>query len=383
MASQSWSKSVSYVGAAALSACVSGALCAHVTDLGRSEKPITWEAAHHAWRVAKLHPIAAAAGPTGARDAFSTAGDLRLAMGLVDDPADNTPSRWDAEQSPELSSESAMVSWGLGEAFREGKVITGSTPHRLILFSFDDGPDLRYTPQILDALDRFGIKALFFLTASRIDTEKKRGQARAEIAREILRRGHIIGSHTLDHVQLTLVNDIEAKAQLELAERQFVSLFGTRPWLFRPPGGSRSARVDRLVEAYGYTTVMWNLGTGDTQVDSPRAVLSTWKKVLRRRQREHNDEGGIVLLHDIHEWTLDAFVLIVEELQRRNCQLLDEGEELYDIVDDPSLFFEPRDGHSPHGTPSRAKVPDSTMEERQRVLRASTAERCRAPRHSS
>lgn len=269
---------------------------------------------------------------------------------------------------------------GLGAPFRGGRVIDGSTPHRLILFTFDDGPDHHHTPRLLDALDQEGVKAVFFLTARRIEGTTRRQRQQAEIAREIVRRGHLVGSHTLDHLQLPTLNNVEVRAQIRDAERIFERVLGGRPWLLRPPGGARSARVDGLIAERGYTTMMWNLGSGDVQVETPEAVLETWQRVFDRREREEGDGGGIVLLHDIHERSVEAFQLILDDLRARNCRLLSRGEELYDVVDDPAPFFVPRADGDPATAPAGPALPaPEWIAARQAQLRVETRRRC-APR---
>lgn len=263
-----------------------------------------------------------------------------------------------------------------GKAVREGMVMTGRTPHRLILFTFDDGPDPRYTPRLLEQLDEADVKAVFFLTANRIAGRNRWERRNQELAREIVRRGHMVGNHTVDHAQLPLLDDAGVIAQVEGAEAIFEQVLGERTWLLRPPGGARSDRVDALLSARGYTQMMWNLGSGDFQVRSADDVLDTWQRVLERREREHGDRGGVVLMHDIHEWSVDAFPRMVSFLRTRNCELLERGEELYDIVDDPAFFFVPRADASPSAKAPVAVLSRTVLEERQRALRAETAQRC-------
>lgn len=270
----------------------------------------------------------------------------------------------------------------LGQRFREGRIIAGDTPHRLILFSFDDGPDRHLTPRLLDRLDEVGVRALFFLTAARLAGTGPAAQARRAVARDMAQRGHLLGSHTLDHAQLTLLSNEDVLAQLMDAAIVFEGVFGQTPVLFRPPGGAHSPRIDRLTAAAGYTTVLWNLGTGDTQVRTAQEVFEIWQRVLKRREREQGVRGGIVLLHDIHPWSIAAFELIVDELLRRNCTLLDTGEELYDLVDDPRWFFEPRhnpwSGHraDPSTFAAEARIDPQALQARQRLLRKRTRDRC-------
>ncbi|MGF1467805.1 MAG: polysaccharide deacetylase family protein [Sandaracinaceae bacterium] len=288
----------------------------------------------------------------------------------------NRAPRPEPSDEPSDATVSVPVAGPFGEGLAGGKVITGHTPHRLILFTFDDGPDDRNTPRLLRLLDARGIKAVFFLTAGRLRGDGPRARRRREIARDILLRGHTVGNHTIDHVQLPLLLDVEVEQQVRGADEVFEKVLGRRTWLIRPPGGARSARTDRLLAGWGYGQVLWNLGTGDAAVRTGEEAYDVFRRMLRRRRIEFGDEGGIVLLHDIHEWSVDAFVLIHRYLERRNCQLLAKGEELFDIVDDPGLFFAPREGADPTAEAPAAVLTPAALEARQRRLRARTRARC-------
>lgn len=269
-----------------------------------------------------------------------------------------------------------VASDGMAEGMKDGLLITGATRHRMILFTFDDGPDWRQTPRLLEMLDEEGIKAVFFLTASRITGTTPRTRAQAEIAREALRRGHVIASHGFDHVHFTRLDHPETIRQVDAAAAAIERAVGARPWLIRPPFGARSPRVDNLLADRGYTTMMWNLGGGDHQVRTADAVYETWRRVMDRVERE-GSPGGVMLLHDIHPWSVDAFPRIVADLKARNCDLLERNEELFDIVDDPTLFFAPR-GDALPGTaaPPAAPAPE-LVASRQARVRAETTARCR------
>jgi peptidoglycan/xylan/chitin deacetylase (PgdA/CDA1 family) len=266
---------------------------------------------------------------------------------------------------------------GLGESMRDGQIMTGTTAHRLILFTFDDGPDRRTTPLLLDRLDAAGVRAVFFLTGSRLGLDTPTLRQQSMIARDIRARGHIVASHTYDHLQLPLLNDEDVRYQITRAEDVFTQVFGARPWLIRPPGGGHSARVDAILAERGYTTVLWNIGAGDFQVRSANEVLDTWRRVYERLEGE-GQRGGIVLLHDTYSWSVEAFQHIFNELQDRNCELLDRGQELFDIVDDPAMFYVPRDGRSPSTVAPSLVLTADALEQRQVKLRAQTTARCRS-----
>ena len=271
---------------------------------------------------------------------------------------------WSALRVPEES---------FGESLKGSDVVLGRTPHRLLLFTFDDGPDAVHTPKLLDILERLGIRAVFFVVGERLDGEDLWYTRHRDIVRRAAQRGHIIGNHSQAHRQLPLLNNREATAEVERAQVLIHAITGKRPLIFRPPGGARSARTDGLLADLGYTQMLWNLGTGDVQVRDPHAVLRTWRQVLDREARE-GSAGGIILLHDIHAWSVAAVPLIVADIANRNCELLARNEELFDIVDDPALFFVSPSSGRPEGM--AAAVDPTLLEARQAVLREQSARYC-------
>jgi peptidoglycan/xylan/chitin deacetylase (PgdA/CDA1 family) len=233
----------------------------------------------------------------------------------------------------------------------------------MLLFTFDDGPSRRTTPRLLDLLDELEIKAVFFVTSESFGNGNPWEREHAAIVREIVRRGHTLGNHTETHRQLPLLNNAEIEAELALSGRKIASAVGSRPRLIRPPGGATSRRLEQILTEHAYTSVMWALYPADLEVRSPEEVAKTFFRVLRRREQDTGDRGGIVLMHDTKAHSIAALPRIVEAIERRNCRLLERGEELYDIVDDLGYFIP--------GYPV-----DETFEERQTALRDRTARAC-------
>ena len=269
-----------------------------------------------------------------------------------------------AEPGPEVAEVVPIPNQDVtGLRFPSGLTIRGGSKHRAILFTFDDGPSRRNTPRLLDMLDDLGIKAVFFVKSESFGNGNPWEREHAEIVREIVRRGHLVGNHTETHRQLPLLRNAEIEAELALSERKIERATGSKPRLIRPPGGALSKRVEQLLGENGYTSVMWALYGGDLEVSTPEDVVRTFFRVLERREREVGDRGGIVLMHDTKSHSLDAVPRLVDALQKRNCKLLAEGEELYDIVDDLGYFIP---GHEP----------DETLEERQEELREHARRAC-------
>lgn len=259
----------------------------------------------------------------------------------------------------------AMVSQrdATGSRFPGGLVVHGGTEHRMLLFTFDDGPSRRTTPRLLDVLDELGIKAVFFVTSESFGNGNPWEREHAAIVQEIAKRGHTLGNHTETHRQLPLLNNAEIEAELALSGRKIAWAVGRRPRLIRPPGGASSKRLEQILFENGYTSVMWALYPADLEVRSPEEVTRAFFHALDRRERETGDRGGIVLMHDTKPHSVAALPRIVDAIERRNCVLLRRGEELYDVVDDLGYFIP--------GYPV-----DETVEERQAALRERTARAC-------
>jgi len=269
-----------------------------------------------------------------------------------------------AEPGPEIAEVMPIPNQdATGLRFPSGLTIRGGSKRRAILFTFDDGPSRRTTPRLLDILDELGIKAVFFVKSESFGNGNPWEREHAEIVREIVRRGHTVGNHTETHRQLPLLRNAEIVAELAISERKIEWAVGSKPRLIRPPGGALSARVEQLLGENGYTSVMWALYGGDLEVSTAEDVVRTFFRVLERREREVGDRGGIVLMHDTKSHSLDAVPRLVSALQKRNCMLLAQGEELYDIVDDLGYFIP---GHEP----------DQTLEERQEELRERARRAC-------
>ena len=146
-----------------------------------------------------------------------------------------------------------------------------------VYLTFDDGPIPEATPFILDVLDRFGIKATFFMVG---DNARKY----PHLLEEVRRRGHRIGNHTYNHI-----------GGLRWLSRNYVrnvewanELLQTN--LFRPPHGwMKWSEYIRLGKRY--RVVMWDLVTRDySKWITPQDVVNNVKRYTRN--------GSIITFHD-------------------------------------------------------------------------------------
>lgn len=152
-----------------------------------------------------------------------------------------------------------------------------------IYLTFDDGPDARWTPEILDVLAGAGMRATFFVIGS---------QARRypTLVRRASAEGHEIANHTLDHRHPWTMSVSSARRQVRDGAVALSDILGYAPRLYRSPHGRhRECMIEEAV-ACGETPVHWNLSAVDW------GPLGTSRRIAKRLQRVRL--GNIVLMHD-------------------------------------------------------------------------------------
>lgn len=191
-------------------------------------------------------------------------------------------------------------------------VETAAAPVRLaprngrIALTFDDGPDPTWTPVVLDILDRYGVRATFFVNGFRVDRHP-------EIAAEIVRRGHSLQNHGYGHRRLTEATDAGVRWDVDRGARSILSATGVLPTCLRPPWGATSGRVRRVVESLDHEVVLWTLDSRDYA----GVPGSTFAATVLERLRP----GDIVLMHDTIGWAArDALPVIIEQARARGLE---------------------------------------------------------------
>ena len=174
-----------------------------------------------------------------------------------------------------------------------------------IALTFDDGPHRCYTPEILDVLDGYGIKATFFVIGS--NCEENLGIVKRE-----LDSGHEIGNHTYSHPHLTKITAEKLFGEIVRTENILFEVGEYRPKLFRPPEGVYSLTVSRTLERLDYVPILWTVDTTDWKHPSAERIAKT---VL-----DNVKPGSIILCHDFVSGksnTAAALKLFVPELLDR------------------------------------------------------------------
>ena len=154
---------------------------------------------------------------------------------------------------------------------------------RRIYLTFDDGPNARATPAILDTLARQRVPAAFFMVGDHVRRFR-------EMARRVADAGHEIGNHTEHHRKLLRLDRQTVRLELDQAHEAISGVTGVRPRAFRAPHGHRSIFLAAKARELEYTVFGWTFGVFDTAL--PGAAT------IRRRVTRRLRPGAIVLLHD-------------------------------------------------------------------------------------
>lgn len=157
---------------------------------------------------------------------------------------------------------------------------------REVAVTLDDGPDPDITPQVLDILDMHGARATFFCIA-------QQAERHPALAREIVRRGHSVQNHSLQHRHnFSLLGPTGLQREIGAAQDRLAQITGQRPSCFRAPAGLRNLFLDPVLHALGLQLVSWTRRGFDTRQSDPQTVLAQLTDGLAA--------GDIVLLHDRH-----------------------------------------------------------------------------------
>ena len=180
-------------------------------------------------------------------------------------------------------------------------------PQKLLALTFDDGPDPKVTPRVLDALDRFGARATFFVIGKHV-------RRHPQLLKEIAARGHAVGSHGYAHVmhptEERADSDLEANASL------IREISGRDTLLYRPPGGFANSAGARAAVRRGMAVLLWTISSVDAEHIKAETII---RNVLHTPQ-----PGDIVLMHDGpgHGETAAALPAILSALEKEGYRFV-------------------------------------------------------------
>lgn len=226
----------------------------------------------------------------------------------------------------------------------------GGQDQKKIALTFDDGPDKKYTNQILEILQQKNVHATFFVIGLNMNRYPK-------IVQRINENGHEIGSHTFTHPNITHISSKQFFLELNGFQKMLQSTIGRKTILFRPPYAEdvepeTAEQISSLLLAndQGYYTVGMHIDPKDWAQPGIDTIMS------RVMESVGNNEGNVVLLHDSggnRDQTIAALPLLIDALQAKGYELVTVSDLIgvsHDVVMPPVSVQEQRTMHINEGT---------------------------------
>lgn len=180
----------------------------------------------------------------------------------------------------------------------------GAADQAYVALTFDDGPSSTQTPRVLDILKKYNIKAVFCLVGKRI-------QGQEEIVKRMVDEGHLLCNHSWDHRRFTDLTKEEVEADIKRTEAALHAATGYSSAFFRPPYGSYDESILATVPR---PFLMWSVDTLDWKSKNTKDILAETQQSLH--------PGAIILLHDIHETTVDALEPLIQHIQQQGYSFI-------------------------------------------------------------
>ena len=187
--------------------------------------------------------------------------------------------------------------------FDENGVYDSAKQHPLVALTFDDGPG-QYTEELLDCLEKNGAKATFYMLGQNVEKYP-------DIVRRMSDLGMELSNHTYDHKDLTKLTEGEITDEIQRTSSLIQNAAGVLPDTFRPPGGNYNETVQNVT---GMPIVKWSIDTKDWKTKSED---QTYQCVMDSVQ-----DGSIVLMHDIHQWSVKAALRLIPDLLQEGYKLV-------------------------------------------------------------
>ncbi len=190
-------------------------------------------------------------------------------------------------------------------------ICAGSRAGSKIAITFDDGPHPLHSVEIMEMLDRFGCKATFFLTGSKLDGNR-------EVVKKMIAEGHTVGNHSYSHSNMfPLFRSKKISREIEKTNRLLQDITAAPIRYFRPPFGVTNPRIYRGLRGLDMQVTGWSIRSFDTRNEEAEKVVGRIMKKVRG--------GDIILLHETSDHILQILEQLLPLLQQRNlsCVNLD------------------------------------------------------------
>ena len=190
-----------------------------------------------------------------------------------------------------------------GEDLEKYKTYIKKRTRKAVALTFDDGPSPKTTPVALDLLKKYNAKGTFFMVGHAVEGNE-------DIIKRVIAEGHQIGNHSWDHPVLTKISLEKAKSQINDTTAALKKASGLDVHIMRPPYGAINGAIQAAVDQ---SFILWDIDTLDWKNRNTASIM----KEVRKAQ-----PGSVILMHDIHQTTIDALPSILQYLTEQGFEMV-------------------------------------------------------------
>lgn len=194
----------------------------------------------------------------------------------------------------------------------------GNKDEKFIALTFDDGPDEVFTPQILDILKKYNVKATFFVIGQKVEYNKN-------IVKREFDEGHEIGNHTFSHINVSKNGFKKIQKEIVDTQKAIKNVTGVYPKVFRPPYRAISKDMCEVIKQNDMNIVLWSY------VDAKDWSSPGVNQIVRSIE-EGVQNGCIILLHDYNKirtsksQTIQALEIMIPDLLQKGYKFITVSE---------------------------------------------------------
>ncbi|HTC00505.1 MAG TPA: polysaccharide deacetylase family protein [Ferruginibacter sp.] len=196
----------------------------------------------------------------------------------------------------------------IGSNFFIKVICSATTDKKQIAISFDDGPAISFTPEILQVLKAHNIKAAFFCIGNRIVGNEN-------LLTQLHKEEHIIGNHSYSHhFWFDLFSAKKVISDLQMMDKVTKDMIGVQPKLFRPPYGVLNPNIKKAITKGNYIPIGWSVRSFDTVINDDKKLLNKISSSLK--------PGAIFLFHDTSKITLSVLPLFIQYVKENDYEIV-------------------------------------------------------------
>ena len=207
-----------------------------------------------------------------------------------------------------------------------------------VIFTFDDGPDAKWTAEILDTLAAHKVQAIFYWVGRRVAKTRPTAEKNKKLVDRALEEGHLVGNHTVHHVHLCHTPEPDAAREIDHNREVYEGLARLPIILFRVPYGDLCQRVGTLLGDRGLWHLHWDIDAreylGLSSKETAAYIIGRLKRLTGR---------AVLLMHDTQGASARALPLVLAWIEKENAARVADGRRPIRIVGASDLVAERAD----------------------------------------